>query len=126
MPFLFCNPNPQKNLVGDCVIRAVSLITEQSWEDTYLALAMQGYKMCDMPSSNSVWGQYLKDNGFTRHLVSETCMDCTISDFAEEHDEGLFLLATGTHVVTVKDGDYLDTWDSGNEYPIYYFTKEEE
>lgn len=126
MPFLFCNPNPQKNLVGDCVIRAVSIVTEKSWEDTYLALSMQGYKMCDMPSSNAVWGEYLKEQGFTRKIVSDTCPSCTIAEFAEEHDDGVFLLATGTHVVAVKDGDYMDTWDSGNEIPIFYFTKEEE
>lgn len=124
MAFLFCNPNPQKNLVGDCVIRAVSLATDTSWEDTYLALSVQGYKMCDMPSSNAVWGQYLIEQGFTRHLVSETCTDCTIANFVDEHRNGTYVLATGTHVVTAKDGDYMDTWDSGNEYPIYYFTKE--
>ena len=42
-----------------------------------------------------------------------------------DNPEGKYLLATGTHVVTVIDGDYYDTWDSGDEIPIYYFTKEE-
>jgi len=34
------------------------------------------------------------------------------------------ILATGTHVIAVGDGNYYDTWDSGQEVPIYYWRKE--
>jgi hypothetical protein len=27
-------------------------------------------------------------------------------------------------VVTVQDGKYYDTWNSGNEVPVYYWEKE--
>jgi hypothetical protein len=27
--------------------------------------------------------------------------------------------------VAVSDGDYFDTWDSGDEVPVYYFEKDE-
>lgn len=81
--------------------------------------------MKDMPSSNAVWGAYLKSLGFKRYIIPNECPDCyTVSDFAKEHSSGVYILATGTHVVTVKDGDYYDTWDSGKEIPIYYFVKE--
>ena len=35
MGYINYNPNPARKLVGDCVIRAISKVTEQSWEDTY-------------------------------------------------------------------------------------------
>lgn len=48
------NPNPDGKNVGDCVIRAISAATNQKWEQTFIALALQGYMMHDMPSANSV------------------------------------------------------------------------
>lgn len=107
--------------VGDCVIRAISLLTNKSWDETYVNLAFQGFKMCDMPSSNSVWGQYLIDNGYSLIPIQPI----TVKDFCIQFPQGVYLLATGSHVVTIKDGDYFDSWDSGNELIIYYFTKEE-
>ena len=45
------------------------------------------------------------------------------ADFAAEHPDGTYILALATHVVCVRDGDWLDTWDSGDETPLYYWEK---
>lgn len=90
-----------------------------------MEIVLQGFMMHDMPSSNEVWSAYLRKNGFERRAIPNTCPDCyTIKDFAIDNPIGEFMLATGTHVVAVKDGNYYDTWDSGNEIPIFYFKKE--
>ena len=125
MAFVYYNPNPQNKLVGDCVIRAVGKLTNKEWEDAYMAIVLQGFKMHDMPSANHVWGQYLLEHDYSRNMIPNTCPECyTIKDFCEDHPDGKYMLATGTHVVAVENGDYYDTWDSGNEIPIYYFKKE--
>lgn len=117
------NPNPSRNLVGDCVIRGISKLTGKPWDDVYLGVAMQGFVDKDMPSSNAVWDSYLRNNGYKRFAVPNTCPDCyTVAQFADEHPTGRFLVATGTHVIAVIDGDYYDTWDSGAEVPIYFYT----
>ena len=127
MAFIKYNPNPQDNYVGDCVIRAISKVLNQSWEDTYIQLALQGYMLADMPSANHVWGAYLKGKNYERHSIPNTCPVCyTIKDFCEDHPIGTFILATGTHVVAVQDGNYYDAWDSGNEIPIYFWQKKED
>lgn len=122
--YIYQNPNPENKVVGDCVIRALSILLNKSWEDTYDELVEQGRMMYDMPSSNEVWSEYLYRKGFTRKIVPDTCPACyTIRKFCEDHPYGEYLLATGSHVVTVIYGNYYDTWDSGNEVPIYYFKR---
>ena len=118
------NPNPNGAYVGDCVVRAICKALDYDWHRTYLDVCIQGYMMCDMPSSNHVWGAYLQKKGFTRSVIPNNCPDCyTVQDFCKENAEGIYILATGSHVVAVVDGDYYDTWDSGNEVPIYYWKK---
>lgn len=63
MSYINFNPNPDRKLVGDCVIRAISKAMNQSWDDTYIGIMLQGYAMHDMPSSNDVWGRYLFERG---------------------------------------------------------------
>ena len=125
--YQYYNPNPLGKQVGDCVIRAISKITQQSWRDTYMEIVMEGLRMCDMPSSNSVWGSYLSIKGFRRKAIDNMCPDCyTIKDFCRDYSVGTFIVGTGArdHVVCVKDGDYYDAWDSGREVPVFYFRKE--
>lgn len=119
------NLNPNNKNVGDCTVRAIALATNQTWEETYLALALQGYLICDMPSSNDVWGSYLLEHGWSYHRLQDTCPFCyTINNFCEDHPKGTYIVATGTHVICVKDGSYLDAWDSGDKIPLFYFEKE--
>lgn len=123
--FIEVNLNPYKKSVGDCVIRAISAAENEEWDDTFIDLMLKCFTLKDIPSSNNAWGEYLKDLGYSRYIIPNTCPNCyTIRDFAEDNPVGTFILATGTHVVAVKDGNYYDTWDSGDEVPIYYFEKE--
>lgn len=121
------NPNPAGKQVGDCTVRAVAKALGQSWEDSYIGLALEGFCLCDMPSANSVWGAYLKRHGFRRRLLEDSCPDCyTLEAFCEDHPKGVFVVALSGHVVTVCNGQYHDTWDSGQESPLYYFEREEQ
>jgi len=122
------NPNPAGRVVGDCTIRAISKALDKSWDDVYVGTALDGFLMSDMPTANSVWGAYLRRNGYRRHLIDDECKDCpdayTVAEFARDHPQGTYILALSGHVVTVIDGDWYDTWDSGNEIPIYYWIRE--
>ena len=81
----------------------------------------------DMPSGNSTWGAYLHKLGYKREFIPDHCLGWySVKDFCRDHPTGSFLLVLDQHVVTVEDGDYYDTWDSGNERPTYYWTKGEQ
>ena len=125
--FVSYNPNPVGLKVGDCVVRALSKALGQKWEQTYIDLCVEGCLRCDMPSANAVWGAYLRRKGFERDIVPNSCPDCyTVEDFCVDHPNGTYILALDGHVVSVVDGQYFDTWQSGREVPIYYWHRKED
>jgi hypothetical protein len=82
--------------------------------------------MGDLLSSNAVWKAYLKDKGFKMDVISDDCPECyTIEDFCDEHPQGIYVIGTGSHAVCVIDGVYYDSWQSGDETPIYFYYKGE-
>ena len=121
----FCN-NPRNNYrAGDCVIRAISAATGDTWEKIYTDLSAEGYYVGEWGNSNGVWDNYLRRRGYKRSICPNDCPYCySVADFAREHQKGTYILGPGRHAVTVIDGNYLDSWDSGAEIPIYYYTKE--
>jgi hypothetical protein len=118
------NLNPVRRRAGDCTVRAISKFLGEEWETIYVALALEGFRLCDMPSANHVWAAYLRRKGYKRHSLPNTCPDCyTVAQFCDDHPKGTYMLALSGHVVTVINGCYYDSWDSGDETPIYYFSK---
>lgn len=117
--YQYLNLNPAHLNTGDCTIRAISLLMDQSWEWTYFMVCLQGFLLYMMPSTNEVWSEYLYQSGYRRRVAYGT-----VNDFCIEHPIGKYLLALNGHVVAVIDGIYYDTWDSGNETVLYYWRKE--
>jgi hypothetical protein len=121
------NNNPQNKRVGDCVFRALSKALGKTWGEVYIDLSAEGFYQADSPQSISVWGKYLKDNGFKQQLLPDTCPACyTINQFCKDNPEGIFVVVTATHVVCVYDGIFFDTWNSGDETAVYFFEKRKE
>lgn len=124
--FVRYNANRDSENVGDCTVRAISLALGEDWDATYWGLCLQGAIAADMPSANHVWGAYLKQRGYVQSVFPINCPDCySVRQFAADHPEGTYILALSGHVVCVTDGNYYDTWDSGDKVPLYYWFKED-
>ena len=125
--YRYYNPNPRGNVTaGDCVIRAITKADKIDWATVYTALCVYGMKYGDWGNSNAAWDAYLRDQGYKRKIIPNTCPSCyTVGDFAREHPSGTYIAATGRHAVAVVNGDWFDSWNSRNEIPMYYYTKEE-
>ena len=122
MAYIFYNPNPSNQRVGDCAVRAVSKVLGKDWDDVYISLAAEGLFYHDMPSSDYVWGMYLRSYGFEQRVIPSTCPSCTtVKDFATDHPTGRYAVKTQNHVVAVVDGNYYDSFDSGNEIILFYW-----
>lgn len=120
------NRNPEDKRVGDCVIRALAELLDQTWERTYIELCLMGLIMADLPNANTVWGAYLRSKGYRRDRIPHEPGEYTVEDFCRENPNGRFVLAIDEHVVAVIDGQYVDSWDSGTEKPIFYWHKQRE
>lgn len=120
----YFNPNPAGRMVGDCSVRAISAALDVSWDEAFDLLAHNAKEMCDMPSADAVWGALLRQHGFVRSVIPNTCPDCyTIADFADDHPRGVYVLGTGNHVATVIDGVVYDSWDSRTAIPSFMWRR---
>lgn len=122
---LFIN-NPTGKHVGDCTVRALCKALDLEWDKAYMKLAAKGFEVCDMPSSNAVFGAVLRENGFKRETIPNECPDCyTLEDFANDHPTGTYVVGMSGHVATVIDGVIYDAWHSEAEIPLFVWRKDD-
>lgn len=133
--YVHLNENPFGLETGDCIIRAIATALNYNWYMVHDELCFLSRKMGDMPSSNRVWKQYLKNKGYEEFPAQNSCPEClTVQEFCRTHHKGRYILSTAaysqardniyvtsTHVIAVIDGNYYDTWDSGADVPLSYF-----
>ena len=116
-------PNPKKYKTGDCSIRAYTKAENMSWEDAYDMAADYGMEVCALPDDNKVVDKILTDKfKYTAHKLAKD-ERCTVKEFAVANPCGTFILKVHGHVVTLVDGLYYDSWDSGDKKVTMYYQK---
>ena len=92
MAYIHLNVNPRNRNTSDCVIRAIAVATNRSWNEVFMDLADQALELSDIMESNSTWGIYLKKRGWVQKLLPNTCPDCyTVEDFCRDHPYGIYI-----------------------------------
>ena len=128
MAYVFFNPNPRHKRTTDCVVRAVCCVLDMEWDQAFINLFAKGLDLCEMPDTGHVLKSLLRDHGFRPHLAPDTCPDCyTVADFAYDHPVGRYVAminGSTNHVVGIIDGDWYDTWNSGEETIAFFMRKE--
>ena len=110
-------PNPVRTGAIDCAVRAISKALDISWERAHVMLSLNSFLMGTVQVDDTVWGSILRQHGFKRQMVSDSCPDCyTVDMFCEDNPRGTFVIKSGAdHVATVKDGTLFDSWPSGGK-----------
>lgn len=119
-----------KDKYGDCVIRAISKALGLNWLETFdltmpLCREYQTVNVFDVDTKTQ--REILDRLGFTYYGISNKkgSKRPTVSSFAKSHKKGTYIVNVAHHVVAVQDGNYYDTWDSGNKALYGYYEKRE-
>lgn len=126
--YKYFQPNRKdlKDNCGDCVIRALSKATGQSWVETFDDLVLYAREHQCLPNDKLAFSDYLKSIGYRYNSLPRGSR-ITVSEFCKSR-KGLAIchvrVGFGTHLVTVDDGHYWDTWDCGNKFLYGYYEKD--
>ena len=111
------NPNPQSRNIGDCTLRSYCAAFGITWDKAFDIASK-------IAKDNASMIQYVSDKVLTEHF--ECTLDeeykkvkakdrITVNNFAMTHPYGTYILHVRQHQVTVKNGEYWDSWDSGDK-----------
>jgi hypothetical protein len=113
------NPNPKSRNIGDCTLRSYCAAFGIEWEEAFDIASK-------IAKDNSSMIQYVVDKVLTEHFgcvvdekynkkVIKSKDRITVNNFAMTHPYGTYILHLHSHLVTVKNGEYWDSWDSGDK-----------
>lgn len=102
----YYNANVLGNSVNDCVVRAISLAENKTWDETYEELS-------DIAQREGI---LLDDVNFVENYLDKRYKRMchyskTVGEFAQEHKRGIYLITMEGHITTVIDGILYDTFD---------------
>lgn len=113
------NPNPKSRNIGDCTLRSYCAAFNITWEEAFDIAS-------EVAKENSSMIQYVPDKVLIDHFgctVDEKYNKktvkskdrITVNEFAMSHPYGTYILHVRQHQVTVINGEYWDSWDSGSK-----------
>lgn len=106
--YRFYNANKYGNRINDCTIRAISLATHRSWDNTYKELSNEARKMGLMMDSIEFIENYL-DKRYKR-----VCHNITVEEFIDTHPYGTYIISMPGHLSCVINGVNYDTFNPKN------------
>lgn len=111
--FRYYNANPLNRKVNDCTVRAISLATNSSWDNTYDRLSEYAQTQGIMPSEVNYIDEFLEDN-YNKVYSNRYSQRITVKDFLSNNPYGTFLITMKGHITCAIDGCIYDTFDPGN------------
>lgn len=107
--YKFYNANAKGKFVNDCVVRAISVAENKSWNESYDELSeiaqQKGTLLDDV--------NFVEDYLDKRYKRVPHCSKI-IGEFIEEYPRGIYLITVEGHITVVVDGILFDTFDCRN------------
>lgn len=108
--FIYYNANPRGRRVNDCTIRAISLATNKSWDETYEELSKFAQAQAIMLDDVIYIDEYL-ERKFDMICGCKNNYKITVGDFVRENPEGIYLITMNGHITCAINGHIYDTFD---------------
>ena len=111
--FKYYNCNPYNVHTDDCVIRAITAGTGDSWEEVVSDLSKYMLQYGYMMNTPETYGIYLKDRGWVKHQAPKKRKgtDMTVGEFAKKFKGHAIVHVDDNHVTYIADGKIWDLWD---------------
>lgn len=117
--YKYYQPNKKdlKDTYGDCVIRALTKALSLEWLQVFDEMQPISREMQVPFNCKPCYEQYILSKGFKYFGISNAkgTKRPTVESFAKNNSDGVYILRVAHHLVTVVDGYYYDTWDSGSK-----------
>lgn len=112
--YVYFNNNPWKRSVNDCVIRAISLAENKSWDKVYDELSILAKDEAILLDDITFVDNYL-DKKYKRICYKCKGERITIKEFIKENRRGTYLITMQGHITCVINGILFDTWNCSNK-----------
>lgn len=126
--YKYYQPNKKdlKDKYGDCAVRAFCKATDLSWIEAYDYMWKISREIQCPLNCKYGFEEICKSKGFIYGKISNAkgTKRPTVSSFAKSHKKGTYICVVANHYVTIVDGNYYDTWDSGACCLYGYWYKE--
>jgi hypothetical protein len=108
--FIYYNNNPYGDEEDDCVTRAITLASGLCYFDVANKLKLTAELMGCEKLCVCCYDFLIENVLMFREVKIDRGM--TVSDFAEQHPHGIYLLRMEQHITTLIDGKLYDLWDA--------------
>jgi len=113
--FEYYNANPRNRRVNDCTVRAISLATGRSWDETFEELSKFAQIQAIMPDDVTYIDEYLEEN-FEKICGCKNKIRISVGDFVKEHPTGIYLITMNGHITCCIDGIIYDTFNPKDRF----------
>ena len=110
MKYQFFNANPLGRRVNDCTVRAISLATKRSWDETYEQLSKYAQAQGILLDEVLYIDEYLNER-YPKIFSKRRGTDLTVGEFVDNHPKGVFLITMNGHITCCVDGCIYDTFN---------------
>ena len=113
------NPNPKERNIGDCTLRSYCAAFGIDWDkafDIATKVAKENSSMIQYVADKVLTEEFncVVDEKYNKKTVKGKDR-ITVNEFAMSHPYGTYILHVRQHQVTVINGMYWDSWDSGKK-----------
>ena len=113
------NPNPNSRNIGDCSLRSYCAAFGITWDEAFDIAAKVAKRDKFMLNDGKVCKTIITEEFGAevdeKYAKTKAKDRITVNEFAMTHPYGTFILSIRGHLVCVKDGEYWDSWDSGEK-----------
>lgn len=109
--YVYYNANPADKVTNDCVIRALAVAFDKPWIDVFDELTSIARENFDVATSKDVYMEYVKKHGAEYIKTMTKYSRLSGGDFADQYQEGVYILRMANHLTVCRQGIIYDTWD---------------